>query len=247
MVKFYFIKFILIFRRTKAATNRRKSTSHISILPGAKPLSPLAHSAHVPVSPLARTPSPGHSERLQVRVSFYYGWTVVFTVTKKPSKSVCNFVHQNQGSRGASWVTVSGRSSPVMGRPVMRRRASLASCPEVEYVSKAFYECEVITWHNIFFGAIWLVQSCHVIMFEPIWCEFIKKFGKNAWYRWWFPSKPIFEILGISLLMCPNCTFTSHDDVIIRWRSSSKLYRCKKGRIWPSIGTKQFWIHDHSW
>jgi len=99
--------------RTKAATNRRKSTSHISILPGAKPLSPLAHSAHVPVSPLARTPSPGHSERLQ-----------------------------NQGSRGASWVTVSGRSSPVMGRPVMRRRASLASCPEVEYVSKAFYECE---------------------------------------------------------------------------------------------------------
>ena len=165
-LRWYFSWFISIFRRTKAATNRRKSTSHISILPGAKPLSPLAHSAHVPVSPLARTPSPGHSERLQVTIvlirlnssfpsykhltifSFLYDEFYLFSpFYQNLSKSVCNIVHQNQGSRGASWVTVSGRSSPVMGRPVMRRRASLASCPEVEYVSKAFYECEVITWH----------------------------------------------------------------------------------------------------
>ena len=41
-----------------------------------------------------------------------------------------------------SWVTVSGRASP--NRPVMRRRASLASCPEVDYVQRAFYECEVL-------------------------------------------------------------------------------------------------------
>ena len=30
----------------------------------------------------------------------------------------------------------------------MRRRASLASCPEVDYVQRAFYECEVTTPHT---------------------------------------------------------------------------------------------------
>jgi microtubule-associated serine/threonine kinase len=54
--------------RNRTPHSRRKSTSHISSI--SKPLSPLAAStSHVPVSPLARTPSPGHNERLQGRAS----------------------------------------------------------------------------------------------------------------------------------------------------------------------------------
>ena len=133
--------------------------------------------------------------------------------------------NQNQGSR-ASWVTVSGRSSPVLAhsRPVMRRRASLASCPEVEYVSKAFYECEAITWHYF----RWHLIGSNVTGLYLNQSDADIRSLEHAWYRWWFPSKPIFEILGISLLMCPNCTFTSHDDAIMTL--SAKLYRCK-GRL----------------
>jgi hypothetical protein len=108
--------------------SRRKSTGgsnpvHAIVSGGtAKPLSPITRSGQqMPLSPLARTPSPG-PERYQ----------------------------QSNGGppRCQSWAPLSGsgRSSPSHHhKPVMRRRASLASCPEgAAYIERAFYECEVV-------------------------------------------------------------------------------------------------------
>jgi len=90
--------------------------------------SPLAAGQHLPLSPLARTPSPG-PERFQ---------------SAGPQRCQ-SWAPLSASGRSSPTANSHGHDGPHSGhRNVMRRRASLASCPEGRaYIEKAFYECEV--------------------------------------------------------------------------------------------------------
>ncbi|CBY19791.1 unnamed protein product [Oikopleura dioica] len=92
-----------------------------------KDKSPLAAGQHLPLSPLARTPSPG-PERFQ---------------SAGPQRCQ-SWAPLSASGRSSPTANTLGHDGPHFGhRNVMRRRASLASCPEGRaYIEKAFYECE---------------------------------------------------------------------------------------------------------